>query len=327
MGRFARRSVLDVVEGFHLTQAIAVLHEAGVLDPLERPCGVHEMAAKHGWDPGMLRTVLEYVACRTGLLVREGTRYRTTGRYDADARFLLDQYVGAYGPCVLRIASVLCDPGAGAAAVDRERHARAFAQLDRTGFEALPDVILQLELNHLLDLGCGSGSLLLALAERNPEFTGWGVDANPAMCSNARRRIRAADAQGRIRILKGDCRNPGDAIPAKLRTKIHTVSAVSLLNEFFGSGDAGAVEWLRRLRNLLPGRACLVSDYYGRLGQTNRRSPPLTLLHDFVQALSGQGIPPANLAAWKRIYSAAGCTFVHAIEDHGGTCFVHIVRL
>src|SRR5258707_9824298 len=144
MGRFARRSVLDVIEGFHLTQAIAALHEAGVLDALKRPSGVHEVAAERGWDTAMLRTVLEYVACRTDLLVREGARYRTTGQYGTEVRFILDQYVGAYGPCALQISSVLRDPAAGLAAVNRERHASAFADLDRTGFAALPDVILQL---------------------------------------------------------------------------------------------------------------------------------------------------------------------------------------
>ena len=77
----------------------------------------------------------------------------------------------------------------------------------------------------------------------------------------------------------------------------------------------------------LPGRALLVSDYYGCLGQRDGRWFPKTALHDFVQVISGQGVPPPNLESWQAIYADAGCGLVHALEDDNASGFIHIVRL
>jgi len=96
----------------------------------------------------------------------------------------------------------------------------------------------------------------------------------------------------------------------------------------FGHGEREAVNWFRKLRKLFPGRPLLNCDYYGRLGHTkSRKLPRETLLHDYAQLISGQGIPPATRAQWRSIYSKAGCRLVHVIEDTSTTRFIHIVGL
>jgi hypothetical protein len=52
-----------------------------------------------------------------------------------------------------------------------------------------------------------------------------------------------------------------------------------------------------------------------------------TLLHDYVQLISGQGIPPATAAEWRSIYSQAGCRLVHVIDDTSTTRFIHVIAL
>lgn len=322
-----RWSAFDLAEGFHLAHAIATLHEEGVLRSLRHPRTAEQLVAQHPFDLVMLRTLLQYVAARTDLVEQRGAEFVATKHYEAKARFLIDQYVGTYGPNARQLGALLHDPTRASELVDRSRHARAYANLEAPGLPILPGLILQLELNRLLDLGCGPGSLLLTVAQRNAAFSGWGVDMNPWMCSIARERVQAAGLDGRLRIFEGDCTDLEAVLPTTVREQVETISAASLVNEFFGRDTSAVIALLQNLRTLFPERTLLVADYYGRLGHTDPPWPRHTILHDFIQIISGQGVPPCDRSAWSEIYAAAGCTLIHAVEDENATFFVHILRL
>ncbi|MFI6844456.1 methyltransferase domain-containing protein [Kitasatospora sp. NBC_00085] len=323
-----RRTALDLVEGFHLAHAVAALHEEGILAALERPGPAEPLAERRGLDAAWLRILLDYTAANTELLERTPDGYRATSQYDAQARGLLDQYIGAYGPNARQLRTLLREPRHAAATVDRARHAAAFAGLDRSpALGLMAEVIAQLGLGRLLDLGCGAGTLLRDLAGRDPGLTGWGVDANAAMCEEARRRLAGAGLAGRVTVVHGDCSRLEQVLTAEVRDQVETLSATSLLNEFFADGPSAAVAWLRRLRELFPGRALIVADYYGQVGRREPPWPRMHALHDVVQVISGQGVPPGDRAGWVEVYEEAGCVPVHLIEDGRSTFFVHILRL
>ncbi|MEO7736276.1 MAG: methyltransferase domain-containing protein, partial [Kofleriaceae bacterium] len=223
--------------------------------------------------------------------------------------------------------ALLRAPEGAGAAVDRRRHARAFAAVAGGGLGALPGVVRQLRKGAVLDLGCGTGALLIALATEDAQLTGWGLEQNPAMRRTARSAVRAAGLTRRIRILGGDVTALATAIPDEVAAAVGTVTMCDVANELFRDGPAGLAAWLRTARARLPGRLLIVSDYYGRLGQPGARQHRETLLQDYVQVISGQGIPPADVRAWQAIYRRAGCRLLHAIEDRGTTRFLHLVRL
>lgn len=319
----------DLVEAFQLAHAVATLHDLNLFSALKKPTTADELSSRYALDAGLLRGVLEYVAARTDLLRKSGERFVTTASYASGSRFLLDLYVGAYGGNAAQLARLLRDPSAAPKAVNRALHARAFETADGATLGVLPELIRQLGLNHLLDLGCGSGALLLELAGQDPDFVGWGIDANPAMCRVARARIRAARLGKRVRVLTGDCASPASVLPADVLARVRAVTACNVANEMFADGHGrAAVDWLRGLRRVLPGCPLLIVDYYGRLGRRrNGRLDPQTLLHDYAQLISGQGVPPASAAEWRSIYSRAGCRPIHLIEDKTTTRFIHILRL
>lgn len=322
-----RWSTFDLVEGFQLARAVAALDELGVLASLRTPCHLSELVARHRLDARMLGGVLEYVAARTDLVRRSGARFVTTRHYAPDARLLVGLYVGAYGGIATRLADLLSDPSAARRAIDRGCQARAFEAMDGRGLGILPEIVRQLGFNHVLDVGCGTGPLLLELARRDPSFRGWGLDASRHMCATARARIRAARLGRRVRVIHGDCRVLRRSLPRNVRADIRTVTAANVVNELFGRGHGEAVAWLRDLRSLLPGRPLLIADYYGRLGRGHGPLRGHTALHDYVQLISGQGVPPAGVGEWRTIYRAAGCRLVHIIEDTATTRFIHLVRL
>jgi hypothetical protein len=97
----------------------------------------------------------------------------------------------------------------------------------------------------------------------------------------------------------------------------------------FHDGQLQCIRWLKQLRKLFPSRPLLILDYYSRLGKKSAQGPieRKTLLHDYAQLISGQGIPPANAREWRALYSDAGCRLVHIIEDKATTRFIHLLRL
>jgi SAM-dependent methyltransferase len=320
------RSAFDLAEAFHLAQAVATLHELTILDGLSaRPAAARALAARYRLDSAVLEGVMDFVAARTNILRKKGGTFSATRHYEREARFLLDLYVGAFRPNAMRLGDVLRNPRAGADAVDRVRHARTFARAIRSRASPVAPVARSLDLTHVLDLGCGSADLLVQMGRADGTFVGWGIEANPALCKVARARIRAERLAGRIAIVHGDSRRLGALLPARVRRRITGVTACHVANEMFRSGPAAAVRWLRGIRKTLTGRAVLIHDYYGRLGTRARGASRHTLLHDYAQLISGQGVPPPALREWSAIYEAAGYRLVRAIEDRTTTQFIHVV--
>jgi SAM-dependent methyltransferase len=328
-----RRSLLDVVEGFYLSEAVDFLHRSRLLDQLAAPRAPAELAASTGFEEERLALVLEYVARRSDVVDEVEGRYRRGGAYGDGAllAFELDQYLGAYGPNVRRLHEALSSRQSASSLVDRDRHARAFGRLERPSFSMLPGVLAGLEVHRLLDLGCGTGSLLLAMARADSGFRGWGIDASPAMCARAGERLAAAGCDDRVAVLEGDATDPAAVLAAAgdgVAAEVEAVTAASLVNELCGDGGRPAVEWLRKLRSVLPGRLLVIADYYGRLGRGSVPASRKVLLHDLVQVLSGQGVPPADLAGWRRLYEEAGCRLLDAHDGEGEIPWlIHLVRL
>lgn len=323
-----KRSALDVVEAMQLGHALSALHDNGVLAALSRPQDADALAESFGLDAALLRAALEFLAARTDLLQKRGQRFRTTAQYDPAARFVIDLYAGAFATNAAALPALLKRPARAGATVDRARQARAFRHAPRGAEYAPASLLAQLGVRAVLDLGCGHGALLRAMAEHDPEFRGWGIDAHPAMCRLARARLREAGAARRVRIVQGDGRNPAAALPAAARGRVEAIVAGDLANELCAHGATAAQAWLRRLGRDFPQRLLLVSDYYGRLGQPGgAHAARETLLHDYVQAISGQGIPPPNRRAWQALYRSAGAQPIHCIEDANTTRFLHLVRL
>ena len=318
-------SVFDLVEAYQLSRAVAVLNDLKVFDSA-KPFSAKQVAAKHGIDATLLAGVLEYVALRTELLRRTVRDQFVVTR--SNSRFLIDLYTGAYGSTANQLAKILHNPAIAPASVDRVRYARAFESVDSAALGILPDVISALEFNFTLDLGCGNGDLMLELARRNESFVGWGIDSNPAMLKIARARLRVSHTRKRVRFLEADGARLRQKIPASIRSQVRSITCCNFVNEMFAHGERQAIDWFRELRKIFPGRPLLNCDYYGRLGRTrNRKLSRETLLHDYAQLISGQGIPPATMAEWRSIYSKAGCRLVHVIDDTSTTRFIHIIGL
>jgi len=330
-----RPDLIDSIEGFYVTHILDHLHRTGVLRALAEGAEIAAIARRFEFDRKLLTDLLDYVSLRSNVVSRIGSGARkrftlTKGTHISFLAHVLDQYVGAYGPCLVDIPRILKRPSAGRNLVDAARHARAFSR----GAPAceLVALIEALELTGLLDIGCGGGQLLTTLAQRRKGFCGIGIDANLHMVAAARRLIVQSGLADRLNVRHSDFKGIAKAIAKRERGKIGGISAASVANGFFGSDRrAGIDSFFAALKRLFPGRVLVLHDYYGRLGAASQQSASYkrTLVHDVAQILSSQGVPPNDLRAWRRIYARNSVKLLHALkgQDEGVTWFIHVVLL
>ena len=316
----------DMLCAYQVAHATFALHTLGVLDSMSTPKTAGELASAHGLHEDALRPLLDLIAVKTTLVSRRQVGYSVTTDYTAETRFELEQYMGAYGRNTFELASVLRDPSRGPALIDGAAHAAAYANYGRPALGHVVDIVTQLGFTSVLDIGCGPGLTLIELARREGGFTGYGLDANPHMLELGRRRVHAAGLSDRITLVEGDAAAVGSLTDARVDT-IDCVLMGSVLNGYFDGARPGVVSVLSGVGQRFPGRAFIVADYYGALG---RQEPPWalpTIIHDFAQIASTQGVPPETRDMWASIYESAGCLLIHTVETYDRTGFVHIGKL
>jgi len=286
-------------------------------------------------DPKLVKLLLDFVSQKSSIIERKangGYYIKDQDNYSRVFWHNLEKYVGAYGPCLEALKDGSASMKKVHAAVDRSILAMSYARCEFPSNPMLADILFQNRIHNLLDIGCGTASLLVTLGVRDKNFLGWGLDLNKEMCRLARNRIHQAGLAKRIRIIHGDGRHASQFVPDPMVKRIAALSASSILNSFLGGKrNNRAISFLSSLKQRFPNRLLFVADYYGKLGSSSSRADhcPETMVHDLVQAISGQGIPPPSLRGWLQIYRGADCKLLHAVEgrNNGIDWFIHVVEL
>lgn len=324
----------EIVQGYLLGQAVYSLHKAGVFEAFESWRSAKNVARALQVDWQLLVHVITFVDKTTDLFEHKGMdllRLNPTYRAYSKMGFQLDGLLGAYGECAKHAWATIRSPRTGSNHVNYHKLARGFERLESPQYPSpIGEVCQALGIDTIVDLGCGPGTLLVEFAKGGNQRRGWGIDKNHKLCGVARRRLREIEALDRFKIVNADVRLLNQSIQETERASVQAIHAGSLLNEFFAR-TSSAIGFLRSLRRLFPGRLLLVDDYYGKL--MNKEAGPdhyrQTLLQDFVQVISGQGLPPSTLGEWEVVYQSAGCSVIreYAGEANGMTWFYHVVQM
>lgn len=324
---FLSWSGFDLIEGFFLSQAFAAIERIGILDALDVPQSSIDLARRYGVNESILDAALQMLATRTILIRYARGKYRATSACDSPTRFFLLQHLASYGGNAVHLEEILRDPSVASQFVDRYQHQRAFLKAQPSKKDPLVQLVLRFGFNTILDIGCGTGSLLLHLASQCSHFRGWGIDSNPFMCRAARQRIAQAGERRKVTIINGDSRQLSLRIPPAVARRVQAITASGVANEFFFEGIRNAVSWLITIKRVFPGRKMFIADYYGQLGYRRRPDRRGVALHDFVQVISGQGVPPPDRKGWLKVYDSARCKLLHVEHEKGAPNFIHVLQL
>ena len=301
------RSEAWCLRGYITFHALYALTEIGFMREIgEGPVDVHEFAERTGGDTGALMAVARYLD-GIGLFWR-----------DAAGRFYLDAEVSeldlatiemfyAYDAMFRDLAPLL--RGSRRYGVDFERDARldirATAAICR-GF-SYPALIAEIRRHAprlVVDLGCGSAEVLIALCREDPERRGIGVDISPAAIAHARRRVAEESLDDRIEIVPGDITAPETVLPQSVRDEVDLLFSAAVFHEFAFNGTGALTRVLCAVREAFPGRHLLLSEALEQSDAELRGNPTSVLEHHLFHRLSRQGI--ASDAAWLPTFEHAG---------------------
>ena len=131
---------LNIIEGFYLAQIAHHFYHNGLLGKLAPHRSLKALAREFKYDEMALSAVLEFLYQSSDIVVRRGAnRYSLNSKYHSyhSLGFLLEQFVGAYGPAVLHLEESLRSANLGRRFVDRQAHAVAFSNI-----KSLPNPIV-----------------------------------------------------------------------------------------------------------------------------------------------------------------------------------------
>jgi len=325
--------VLGAIEGFYLSHILLFFRRQHIFPAFHDYADPTVIAVERGFDAALFSALVEFVHLRTGIFRRNRKRYRL----HEDLRsfywleFQIDKFLGAYGAVVQDLPTSLTQADLGRGLVDRRIEAAAYGEIQSPPNPLVLEEVARRSIHSLVDLGCGPGTLLGALATADRAFRGWGLDADQAMLDVASKMIARAGVADRITLIKADALAAAENLSVETRRDAQAIHCKGLFDELFRTGDEKAIHFLETLRDLLPGRLLFNVDYYGKLTRVDRPGERYrhTLLHDVLQHLTAQGTPPADLGHWVEIYATAGCEVLHAYESesNGIDWFVHVVQL
>lgn len=308
----------DLARSYVLCTAIVGLARAGVTERLSAEWTPLPDLVPPDGSTELVQQVLRYMEIR-GLVESDAARWRITALgaplLDELAGALLGYYAEAYGPVFASMAGQLTRTETYGIDVTRDAEAlgRHCEVLFRSfGTRLVSDLIRKHGAQAVLDLGCGTGGLIVDLCHLDLQLRGVGLDIASEPIGFATRRAKEAGVSGRTSFLVADAFRP-DEWPAEAAT-CDLFVAVGALHEHFRNGEAAVISLLRRYGELLrrPGAKAFI------LAEPELYRDPADVDFYLAHVLSAQG-QPRQREQWLEVIAAAGldCQHVYAVPGTG----------
>ncbi len=300
-----------------LCTALVAMDRAGVAQQLRREWVDLDTVEPPGDNEAITRRVLRFLAIR-GVVELTDESVRLTERGEVLlgelSESLLGYYVEAYGRVLHDMAPLMT--GEAVYEKDVSRNAEALGRrcevLFRSfGARIVSDVMKERGARSVLDLGCGTGGLVLDLCREDVGLRGVGLDIAPDAIALAQTRAHERGLADRASFVVGDAFRPQDW--AESARSCDFLVAVGTMHEHFRAGEQAVVELLHNYREVLADgdKTFLLAEPQLRVGE---KDADFYLVH----VLTKQGMPRPQ-EDWFGVFEQAGldCRRVHTAPNTG----------
>lgn len=172
----------------------------------------------------------------------------------------------------------------------------------------------ELGLKSAIDVGCGGGELLTALARALPAFAGIGIDVDHPTVIATRGTLAAGEYRGRISIFEGDGRDPM-SLPNNA-DHVEAIVSLGVFHEF--RKDEQIVPVLKAYKTRFPRARLFIAELDIPSWEELKREAKNTYrvfasFYKITHVFSDQGHPQPK-AAWRDTLTRAGWRVVNAHE-------------
>lgn len=218
-----------------------------------------------------------------------------------------NNYLLAYKPVYNSLAELLS--GTKSYGKDVVRDATRLGFGTRRSIPFLVKRFRELGITTALDIGCGRGNFLFALAEAIPGFRGIGIEIDKATVAFAQERIAASPYRESLKVFEGDAAHP-ERFPAEA-CNVDAFYGVAIFHELGKSGDLASV--FRDYKRCLPRSKFFLIEFDTPGWNAVLEEPPAPLRQMAAQYLlthyfTEQGLPRPK-REWKDILERSGWQF------------------
>jgi len=166
-----------------------------------------------------------------------------------------------------------------------------------------------LKVDTVVDLGCGSGDIIIDFCNRHKSFNGVGLDIDPAAVEVAQENVKKNKLESRIELIVGDMLEP-KTYSNKISSKGEKVAfnAIMALHEFLRDGEQAVVNVLKKMKKEFPGSYFVLGEFNKCNDDEFQNIPIYERMHmlfyqEIIHGLTDQGL--ASLNTWKEMFKAA----------------------
>lgn len=315
--------------GYALSFLLYTFHDLGVFDALKegKPKSGATIAQECELDERLLVSGLNFFVHADNSIMKDAEgNYLLTSQ--GKERIFADQTVamalgavGAYHILFTHYSAAL--QGKEQYGKEFERDGRLIAKASyltgKGNYEWVANKLKELGVETVVDLGCGSGNILIDFCQRQQSLHGVGVDIAQGALDEARGRADKAGAGKRITLIHGDMTDP-KTYAAKLSVKGEKLAfnALMSLHEFLRDGEQAVVQILKRMKQHFPGSYFLLGEFnrisdaeFATMGLAKRMH--MLFYQEIIHGMTPQGL--SDIVGWKRMFAAAGVEVLEIKDD------------
>lgn len=318
----------SIRRGYALSFIIFSFHKSGVFNELKnfKRKSSEQISKKLKLDKNVLEAGLNFMVHSDNSIKKEKNKYYLTkiGQkrlYSDQARAMALGAVGAYHVLLTNYSDTLHKKKEYGKDFIRDGKlvAESSVLTGRSNYPWVAKKFSDLKVDTVVDLGCGSGDIIIDFCKRHHSYKGIGIDISKGAVDLARRNVKKNHLTKRIDIILGDMLNP-TSYSSKIKSKGEKLAfnSIMALHEFLIDGRQAVIKVLKKMKKAFPGSYFILGEYKKCSDKEFNEMPIYEKMHmlfyqEIIHRLTDQRL--ASLEEWKKIFKDSDVDLIEYKDD------------
>lgn len=319
----------SIRRGYAMSFILSSFHDTGVFDFLKdlSPKSSKEISNKLKLNKEILESGLNFLVNADNSIVKDKNKmYKMTeiGKkriFSDQAMAMALGAVGAYHVLFTNYTKTLKNELTYGKDFVRDGRlvAKSSVLTGRSNYPWVAEKLAELKVDTVVDLGCGSGDIIIDFCKRQNSFKGVGLDIDPTAIDVAKENVVKSGLQDRIELITGDMLEP-KTYSNKIISKGDKVAfnAIMALHEFLIDGDIAVINVLKKMKEEFPGSYFILGEFNRCSDEEFSKIPIYERMHmlfyqEIIHGLTDQDL--ASLEKWKKIFHDSNVELIEYKKD------------